>query len=171
MPAESCGLHGHSHQPLRLPWAAPTCISCKGAQLTKSICATCTSFILTPSCKEHKLLPRTPRAYQYHVASFMGLLYQTDLIPLVSVLLLCPQTLLCPCPVPRQGPQLCPSLAVYIYPESPQPSVVCSYSHIRQTGTQTLSIVDSVFIYIYVCATIYIYLSLYINHTNPLLCC
>lgn len=141
MPAESCSLYGHSHQPPRLPWAAPTLISCKGAhlQLAKRIHAIHTSFSLTPSAKSRNSCPECPEHTSTMLSRFMGPLYQTGLIPLVFVLPPHPQTLLCPCPVPRQGPQLCPSLAAYIYLESPQPSPVLSDSRIRQTGTQMQS--------------------------------
>lgn len=137
MPAERCSLHSHSHQPPRSPCAAPTLISCKGDQLrlAKRIHVICTSFSLTPSAKSRNSCPECPEHTSTTLSSFVGLLYQTGLILLVFVLPLHSQTLLCPCPVPRQGPQLCPSLAAYIYPESPQASAMCSDSRIGQTGT------------------------------------
>lgn len=120
-------------------------------QLTKRIRAICTSFRLTPSAKCRKSCPEHPEHTSTVLSSFIRTLYQTGLVPLVFVLPPCPQTLLCPCPVPRQGPQLCPSRAVYICPESPQPGVVLSDSRFGQTGTQmqcTLNSAYCIFIYI-----------------------
>lgn len=115
MSAENGSLHGHSHQPPSSTWAASTLLPCKGAQLqlTKRMHTICTSFSLTLSTKSRKSCPALPKHTGTELASFIGSIYQAGLILLVFVLPSHPQTLQHPCPVPRPGAQLCPSLAVY----------------------------------------------------------
>lgn len=117
LPAESCSLHGHSHQPLGSPRASPIFISHKGSQLqlTKKLHAICTSFRLILSAKSRCSCGH-PGHRGTRLSGFMEPFHQMGLMLLVFVLPLHPQTFLSPCP--RQGPQLCPILSAYLYPHS-----------------------------------------------------
>lgn len=98
----------------------------------------------------------TLRAHRYHVASFMGLLYETGLIPLVFVLPLVPKH---PCaPAQCQGRAHSSALVLLCTSTPSLHSQVCAPSHTpdRQVPKHSaFSIVDSVCVRVY----IYIYVS------------
>lgn len=100
---------------------------------------TCRLHVLQPHpfCAQQKLLPGMSKSTSRPCSSFMGLLYQMGLTLLVFVLPLHPWTLLRPCPVPRQGPQLCSSLAAYICPDL-HSQVLCSLIRISDRDPNTV---------------------------------